>query len=469
MPEKVAASSQSCAVKRIASNTRVSGTFGALIDDPSNRRRKRARIFGTVLHALDKGMYQVQFDDGTCQDVYANRLRVESRFSSLPPDVIPPRMQDDPQRPPQGEAAMDAEEEAIQENLQDQAEEEHLPVETPEEDELEQEQENQAEDEPEENVSDEHGRMPGQIEQEQAVDAQPDYQQRKRTAKEKVQALLGQKILVKHKRQQMEWTVVDNWEPQLPELVDVKPLGLIEFCAADYTSAEVLAHLFLHLAFVDWRVTLQKMNAAIRADNEKRKGRVKPFRDDEFLVALGLLIGSVEYGTRGKELWVTSSHKDGGIEGEVEKWESFVCHPNFDQHMRAYRFRDFRKYFPLSYVDETKKGSDDWFSFSPAVEEFNELRAKRVNAHVWKTADESMSSYRPRTTKLGGLPNISLVMQKPEPLGKFFVCFFGFIPDLFLTSCYYFSFLRKVLSSSVQPAQRQAACCIWKYKEERRA
>jgi len=186
------------------------------------------------------------------------------------------------------------------------------------------------------------------------------------------------------------------------------------------------------------------MNAAIRADNEKQKGRVKPFRDDEFLVALGLLIGSVEYGTRGKELWVTSSHKDGGIEGEVEKWESFVCHPNF-------------------------KGSDDWFSFSPAVEEFNELRAKRVNAHVWKTADESMSSYRPRTTKLGGLPNISFVMRKPEPLGKFFVCFFGFIPDLFLTSCYYFSFLRKVLSSSVQPAQRQAACCIWKYKEERRA
>jgi hypothetical protein len=269
MSENVAAASQSRAVKRIASNTRVSGTFGALIDDPSNRRRKRARIFGTVLHALDKGMYQVQFDDGTCQDVYANRLRVESRYSSLPLDVIPPRMQDDPQRSPQGEAAMDAEEEGIQEKLQDQVEEVHLPVETPEEDELEQEQKNQAEDEPEENVSDEHGRMPGQIEQQQAVDAQPDYQQRKRTVKEKVQALLGQKILVKHKKQQMEWTVVENWEPQLPGLADVKPLGLIEFCAADYTSAEALALLFLHLAFVDWRVTLRKMNAAIRADNEK--------------------------------------------------------------------------------------------------------------------------------------------------------------------------------------------------------
>ncbi len=74
-----AVKSQSCAVKRISSNTHVLGTFGPLIDDVKNRgHRKRARIFGTVLHALDKGMYKVQFDDGSCQDVYANRLCVKS-------------------------------------------------------------------------------------------------------------------------------------------------------------------------------------------------------------------------------------------------------------------------------------------------------------------------------------------------------------------------------------------------------
>jgi hypothetical protein len=117
-----AVQAQSRAVKRISSSTRVSGTFGPLIDDPSNRRRgKRAQIFGTVLHALDKGMYKVQFDDGTCQDVYAKRLCIESCFASILPDIIVPRMQDDPQRPPQGELAMDLEEEAIQENLQDRA------------------------------------------------------------------------------------------------------------------------------------------------------------------------------------------------------------------------------------------------------------------------------------------------------------------------------------------------------------
>jgi hypothetical protein len=168
-----AAQSQSRAVKRISSNTRVSGTFGPLIDDVNNRgRRKRAQIFGTELHALDKGMYKVQFDDGSCRDVYANRLHVESRFASLPPDVIPPRMQDDPDRPPQGELALDVQEEEIQENFQDQGELEHLPGQIPEEDEIEQEQEDQ-----EDNEADEHGRMPGQLEQQVAV-IQPDYQQR---------------------------------------------------------------------------------------------------------------------------------------------------------------------------------------------------------------------------------------------------------------------------------------------------
>jgi hypothetical protein len=75
-------------------------------------------------------------------------------------------MQDDPQRPPQGELAMDLEEEVIQENLQDQVELEHLPGETPEEEELQQEQEDKVDkEEAEENEADEHGRMPGQLEQ----------------------------------------------------------------------------------------------------------------------------------------------------------------------------------------------------------------------------------------------------------------------------------------------------------------
>jgi hypothetical protein len=82
---------------------------------------------------------------------------------------------------------------------------------------------------------------------------------------------------------------------------------------------------------------------------------VKRFSEEEFLIVLGLFIGSVEYGTRGKEFWVSSSHKDGYREGEDEKWESLIAHPNFDQQVRSYHFRDFRKFFPLAFVDKSKK------------------------------------------------------------------------------------------------------------------
>jgi hypothetical protein len=34
--------------------------------------------------------------------------------------------------------------------------------------------------------------------------------------------------------------------------------------------------------------------------------------------------------------------------------------------------------------------------------------------------DESMSAFRPCTTKLGGLPNISYILRKPEPIGTEF-------------------------------------------------
>jgi hypothetical protein len=72
---------------------------------------------------------------------------------------------------------MDLEEEAIQENLLDLTELEHLPGETPEEQELQQEQEDRVDDdEAEENEADVHGRMPGQLEQQQP-EAQQAYQQ----------------------------------------------------------------------------------------------------------------------------------------------------------------------------------------------------------------------------------------------------------------------------------------------------
>ena len=60
---------------------------------------------------------------------------------------------------------------------------------------------------------------------------------------------------------------------------------------------------------------------------------------------------------------------------------------------------------------------DPWWRFAEAVEEFNSIRNESILTSSDRVLDESMSSYRPRTTKLGGLPNISYIRCKPEPLG----------------------------------------------------
>jgi len=58
--------------------------------------------------------------------------------------------------------------------------------------------------------------------------------------------------------------------------------------------------------------------------------------------------------------------------------------------------------------------------------DFNMHRCNIVSTHQWKVADELMPAFRPQTTKLDQLPNISFIMHKPEPLGMdtLFVCCF---------------------------------------------
>ena len=80
----------SARVKRIAIHTRVSGKFGDYLDDPDGgRRRKRARIFGTVIEAIDAKKYRFLFDNNETLECYSNSLKVES-ILTLPPDLQPP-------------------------------------------------------------------------------------------------------------------------------------------------------------------------------------------------------------------------------------------------------------------------------------------------------------------------------------------------------------------------------------------
>jgi hypothetical protein len=70
--------------------------------------------------------------------------------------------------------------------------------------------------------------------------------------------------------------------------------------------------------------------------------------------------------------------------------------------------------------DKSTALQDAWYKFQVAVENFNTIRKHDIITSERRVLDESMSAYRPCTTKLGGLPNISYILRKPEPLGTEF-------------------------------------------------
>lgn len=53
------------------------------------------------------------------------------------------------------------------------------------------------------------------------------------------------------------------------------------------------------------------------------------------------------------------------------------------------------------------------------MKEFNDIQLRLIKGAKVKAMDESMCAYQPRTTSTGGLPNISFMKRKPEPLGLY--------------------------------------------------
>eukprot|EP00587_Corethron_hystrix_P016471 CAMPEP_0113317938 /NCGR_PEP_ID=MMETSP0010_2-20120614/12680_1 /TAXON_ID=216773 ORGANISM="Corethron hystrix, Strain 308" /NCGR_SAMPLE_ID=MMETSP0010_2 /ASSEMBLY_ACC=CAM_ASM_000155 /LENGTH=63 /DNA_ID=CAMNT_0000175087 /DNA_START=1326 /DNA_END=1517 /DNA_ORIENTATION=+ /assembly_acc=CAM_ASM_000155 len=60
--------------------------------------------------------------------------------------------------------------------------------------------------------------------------------------------------------------------------------------------------------------------------------------------------------------------------------------------------------------EELNDSGDPCYKFSGYVTAFNKVSLCEINILLWDLADETMSAFRPRTTKLGGLPNISFIL-----------------------------------------------------------
>lgn len=100
---------------------------------------------------------------------------------------------------------------------------------------------------------------------------------------------------------------------------------------------------------------------------------------------------------------------------------------NFSNFMSLRRFQEISPLFNFAFSDSTRadwtsENFDPYYSIIQLDEDFNKNRKNTVAASFTKVLDESMSAFRPRTTKTGGLPNISYILRKPEPLGTEFKC-----------------------------------------------
>jgi hypothetical protein len=409
--------------KRLCPNQRVSGSVGEFIEGPSKRRR-RQRLFGRVIRAVGEKKYLVRFDNGEEKECPSNILKVESIVTSLPPDEQIPIAQN-----VREEAIIAAE---IGEAEQDVDEAEDLPATRPEEKELEEEDSEPEGAVPDESMpaeqqtgeadagnteqsNDNEGRIPGQLPTAEQSTVK-DYHSIKKAAKEKIAGLVGHEVTVGNQSSgNMTWRVIPSYEPSDNSLLrDVKSkedFGIRDFSSNNYKRSEVIADIFLKLMFVDWKSKVEKLNQAV--ENERCK--CKKFTAEEFLTGLALIIGSSEFSQKGVDLFGSSREED---DVDDDYWHSISTNPHFEQYMPFSRFKDFRRFLPFIFVNEDKKDTDPWYQFSDAIDEFNEIRSSRLACSQWIVADETMCAWRPRTTALGGLPNISFIIQKPEPLGK---------------------------------------------------
>jgi Transposase IS4 len=93
---------------------------------------------------------------------------------------------------------------------------------------------------------------------------------------------------------------------------------------------------------------------------------------------------------------------------------------DFGQYMPKNWFLAFQCAAPYAFAPKQywfqDRNEKPWDIFMPALDNFNDKRTKLLKV-ICLVLDESMSGWRPKTSKRGGLPNITFEPRKPVPLG----------------------------------------------------
>jgi hypothetical protein len=241
---------------------------------------------------------------------------------------------------------------------------------------------------------------------------------------EKKRLMTGDQVPVNNRSQEVIWTILDDVTPeQVPVSTEHEKVGIRGF---DFNNQSVktggprknlcrinFLSLLIHLWPGDWQAQLKQLNVRIGLDNEikKRNSRpgfrnrsVKQISENEFWVWWGVFVSARTYGRKGN-MW--DRHKPEGEEPKVD----------YSMHIPEHRFGEIRYYIPFLFADQGCQQDDPWWKFSKGVEEFNTNRKNTVLSSYLKVMDESMSAFRPQTSKTGNLPHLSYIQRKPENLG----------------------------------------------------
>ena len=173
------------------------------------------------------------------------------------------------------------------------------------------------------------------------------------------------------------------------------------------------ADVFFHMWPGNPRNQLQNMNHWISTANKLPGTRVsvRLATEREYYTFIAIIIAASGYTQKGKQLW------------QDDTFSSFFKSPKFGEQFRVtyHRFEQLKKYFVYAFCDSNAdKSADKWWMIRGFVDGYNENREKYVASGFILILDESMSAWCPQTTKTGGLPHISFILRKPEPLGTEF-------------------------------------------------
>jgi hypothetical protein len=217
--------------------------------------------------------------------------------------------------------------------------------------------------------------------------------------------------LRKETGQTYTWKVVgDHIAPNPPTKYD--QCGVIDFSMKDFSKQpgdpdynHPFARLVEALWPGEWREQLAKMNEALRQDPSLGK----ECTEDEWWTFWGILI-------------LAAKLEKGGVDALFDKGKKKLLDelPSIDlsDRMKKYRFEQLKRVIPTAFHGDDK--GDLWNPIKSLIDGFNNKRARKIAASFCKVHDESMSAFKPRTTKTGGLPFLSFILRKPKPIGTEF-------------------------------------------------